>query len=423
MLKKISFILFFVFIFISQAHARIYILIDELSEEKKFPIAVPSFLTEKGGFAGGTAKKMNDLIRKDLKIAGFFNVIDDSLLPNKDSDVEQINFEKWQALEVGALVKGIVTKPEKGGKTIQLKLYHIGEKKMILGKQYTVDNENYIDAVHRFVDDMMEVLTGVAGPFDSKVVASCGKPFKRRIGTFDIDSSRRGGVVKAGINDISPAWAPNGKQIAYTSFTSRYPEIYISGRKITNFKSTTITPAWTPDGSKLIVASAFTGDTELYLISQSGRVLRQITKSPNIDLDPAVSADGRLLFASERAGGLQIFLTSLDGGGVSQVTYTGYQNLQPDWSPDGSKITFCGKDQGAFDIFVMEADGSNILRLTRGEGNNESPVWAPDSRYIAFYSSRGGIFVMLDDGTNQTLIEKSESCINLDWGPRLTEKN
>src|SRR3989338_2319476 len=107
MIKKL-FLFFFLFLFLcSHAHSRILIVIDEAST-KKFPIAVPAFLYEGGSSAGGLYRKVEALTKKDLILTGLLHVIDDESLPQKDKDIEKINFEKWKALEVGALIKGIV---------------------------------------------------------------------------------------------------------------------------------------------------------------------------------------------------------------------------------------------------------------------------------------------------------------------------
>ncbi len=406
------------------SQARLAILIDGASD-KKFPIAVPSFLTPSGSQAGGVSEEFQALLKKDLMLTGMFQVIDDSMLPKADSDTTTINFDKWQALEVGAVVKGIVEKGS-GGLQIQVRVYSVSDKTAVLGKQYVINDKNYIDATHRFVDSLMEALTGFRGPFDSKIAASCGKVgWNRKIHSFDMDGMRLNVAMKKGVNLDGPSWSPDGSRLAYKGFNekTRAHEIYVDGKAVTHFNGTTITPTWTPDGSSLLVASSYGGGgTHIYNVSLSGRVLKKITNGSADDINPSVHPSGKIVYASSRSGGLQLFATTLSGAGNAQLTYTGYQNDQGDWTPDGSRIVFSGRDQGTYDIFVMEADGSNIVRLTGGEGSNEGPTWSPDGRFIAFSSpSRGGIFVMRDDGTSQTRIEGTETCINPDWSGWLSE--
>ena len=417
--------LFFIFLMLVStfAHARKEIVITDFSDSK-FPIAVPKFVTESGGTAGGYSKKVGDLIKKDLYLSGMFKIIDESKFAQSDKDIKTINFKKWKAIQVQALIKGVEVKTD-SGKALEIRLYDIGGKEVMLGKRYVLNKRNYIDASHRFVDSVLKALTGVRGPFESRIAASCGKPFKHKILTYEMDGERRGSIG-SGKHNISPSWSPDGKRIAYTSFTSEFPEIYVSSgkgaRKITNFMTTTITPVWTNDGN-LIVASAKSSDTELYKINLRGKVLKRLTHVANIDFNASVSPDGRMVFASERAGKLHLFSGSINGGGANRLTYVGYQNDQPDWSPDGEKIVFTSRNQGTFDIFVMDSDGSNILRITRDEGSNESPSWSPDSRYLVFTSSRGGLMIMKEDGSNQYLLPKSAGCINADWGPWLSQDN
>ncbi|MBX7147760.1 Tol-Pal system beta propeller repeat protein TolB [bacterium] len=422
-MKKILLLAFLLVPYLS--HATILISVNDAST-KKFPIAVPEFVNSKGS-KSGMAKKMTDLIRLDLDVAGYFKVMDERSFISADEG-DAINFNQWSSIGAHALVKGVID--EKGGKVVaELRLYDTSSQEMLIGKEYTVSKNDYPEAAHRFMDELLLTLTGIKGPFTSRIAAACGKTGARQIHVFSMDGVVHYTVGKLKSNNISPNWSPDGSTIVFTSFMKYYPEIYsinASGsglKQLTNNKSTNLTPSFSPDGSTIVYASSRTGDTELYSMSHSGREGHAITNVLNIDVSPAWSPDGgQIVFASERAGNLHLFTMPSGGGSSTRLTYTGYQNDQPDWSPDGKRIVFTARDRGAFDLFMMNSDGSLIQRLTRDEGNNESPTWAPDSRYIGFSSGRSGgsgLYVMLDDGNGQTLIPESQGCINPDWGPRV----
>jgi WD40 repeat protein len=81
----------------------------------------------------------------------------------------------------------------------------------------------------------------------------------------------------------------------------------------------------------------------------------------------------------------KIFLANTDGTGLVQLT-AGPADINPAWSPDGSRIAFYrgGNDGG---IYVMGADGGSQVRRTSPGG---SPTWSPDGHWIAFACLVGG---------------------------------
>lgn len=85
------------------------------------------------------------------------------------------------------------------------------------------------------------------------------------------------------------------------------------------------------------------------------------------------------LTLKDQNGRLQIFTITPDGGNRKQLTFEG-ENGRPDWSPDGTKLTYMSAKAGGVWVAVMDADGSNQKILTAGV----SPDWSPDGKRIAF---------------------------------------
>ena len=74
-----------------------------------------------------------------------------------------------------------------------------------------------------------------------------------------------------------------------------------------------------------------------------------------------------------------------------KLTDNNAEDIQPDWSPDGSKIVFASNRDGSFDIWVMNADGSNPVKLTGNLPYDDCmdeeywPTWSNDGSKIAFF--------------------------------------
>ena len=79
------------------------------------------------------------------------------------------------------------------------------------------------------------------------------------------------------------------------------------------------------------------------------------------------------------------------------TNYNKGNDIRPDWSPDGTKITFISNSYGNNEIYVMDADGSNQTNLTNNVGYDESPKLSPDGTKIGFAFARDSnieIYVM-----------------------------
>ena len=141
------------------------------------------------------------------------------------------------------------------------------------------------------------------------------------------------------------------------------------------------------DDGTLVYAPSTTNFYERQLLSVDldgrGTVLIPEPRGYNA---PAFSPDGgRLALTIETESKAHVAIYEMDRGTLTPVTFEG-RNLQPVWSPDGSRLVFASdRGGGAFNLYLLQADGSgNVERLTTSENTQIPFSWSPDGRFVAF---------------------------------------
>jgi Tol biopolymer transport system component len=148
------------------------------------------------------------------------------------------------------------------------------------------------------------------------------------------------------------------------------------------------------------------GNFEIYVMNADGSNPVNLTNSAGDDLDPAFSPDGsRIAFTSSRDGNFEIYVMNADGTNQTRLTMkTAAGEGEVAWSPDGKKLAFTSGRDGNNEIYVMNADGTNQVNLTNNAAQDQEAAFSPDGSRIAFHSFRTGdgaeIFVMNANGTN-----------------------
>ena len=401
-------------LFASSLHSAEYDYIDISNPFlKKIPIAVPYLWAISGSPAEKEASvRAAELLAKSLEFTGYFKIIDrDAFLIDADSDwtATGINFKNWTVIGAEIMITGRVS-IQGSLLEMELRLYDTFKERMLVGKRYKgwVDDQRRI--VHRFCSEVVYIITGDRGLFESKIVFVSKDKGPKEIFTCDFDGTSPKQFTHNKKINLTPAWSSDGQWIAYTSYLKGKPDLYIRHVKekrgtVVAKKGINTTPAWIPGQFALAATLSFEGDPEIYLLTGSGKIIKRITKSYGIDVSPTWSPDGKkMAFVSNRSGSPQIYIKDMTSGREERLTYEGKYNTSPSWSSKGDRIAYSGMNNGSFDIFAIKADGSGLLQLTNNHRDNESPSWSPDGSLIVFNSTREGpskIYVMTGFGTDQ----------------------
>jgi len=202
--------------------------------------------------------------------------------------------------------------------------------------------------------------------------------------------------------DVSPAWSPDGKLIAFASNREGDWDIYtIEGHGAT-LRRLTVTPgfdgspSWSPDGTQIAFASARDGNSEIYVMNADGSNQTRLTDDPADDAVPAWapaseacgSRAAEISFESDRGGNYDIYAVHPDGTGLENLTDNPAPDFDPSWAPDCSAIAFDRVTDGDYDVYTLELATSTTTRLTSEPGEDSRPAWSPDGQSIAFTSLR-----------------------------------
>ena len=385
------------------------------------PIAIARFRDETSAPVA-----VSEIVRADLERSGFFRLVDASnaTLDERSSP----NYAEWRAKPVDALAAGSMTRLADGRFDIRFRLWDVVRGTELIAQSQAMLPADLRLAAHRIADAIYERLTGDKGVFATRIayVTRANNRYTLRVA----DSDGEGGQVALNSPEpiISPAWSPDGRELAYVSFETQKAVVWVqtvaSGqrRMVANFRGSNSAPAWSPDGQQLAVTLSRDGGSQLHLIGRDGSNVRRITSSQAIDTEPVFTPDGRgLLFVSDRGGGPQVYRTTPAGGSVERVTFSGSYNISPAISPDGRTLAYISRQSGAFKLTVQDLQSGSAPQAITDTTDDESPSFAPNGKLIIYATRAQGRDVLmtttLDGRIKARLVSTTADVREPVWGP------
>ncbi len=396
--------------------------------------------------AAPTSMQFNKAMENAMDFTDLFELLPQSKFPADRGGIAPNTFklEPFKALGVEFLMKSLVQKVE-GRIEVEVRLYDVVRAVQIFGRRYPIAGNPPNpgrELAHAAANDLVQVLTGESGIFRTKILMSCGRKIKELF-TMDYDGENIVKLTADANFALSPSWSKDGKRIVFTSYRPATkkgpvnPNLYMYD--FTTKQRTLVSAAqglntggvFHPNGDK--VAYTFSpggkGRPEIYVQSLSEKTRKSLTNTEFFSVEPDYSPDGtKLAYSSSKTGRPHIYVSSAEGSNAKRLTFAGVYNSSPRWSPKGDKLAFSGQETTAnnFNIFLIDPSGSNLQRLTDDKGSsNENPSFSPDNRFIAFSSNRTGsgyrIHTMTIRGTRIRAVSPPGlgDCKQPAWSPRL----
>ncbi|MHB2149003.1 tetratricopeptide repeat protein [Calditrichota bacterium LG25] len=263
---------------------------------------------------------------------------------------------------------------------------------------------------------------------------------------LDLTTNEVKQITNSSAHEENPSFSPDGVHIVYTSteddhrdvdFSQKLRDIYVMDlitgetENLTKNGSDDWHPKYSFSGDFIVFVSQrndlrevpfYEMYSDIFIMQNNGRFQLSLTRDEFNDGSPALmpgstDEEGTVVFDSDRSGSFAIYKMDIRTKVITQLTHNPDVNdVSPDVSSSGDKITFFSDRDGNYEIYLMNNDGSAQQRLTSNPAEDLNPVFSPDGNKILFHSDREGNFdlYLLDLTQSAEQISVSEVLSRID---------
>ena len=397
--------------------------------ENRLPFTVLPFVMD----SSLDRQEFEPLIANNLIKSGYFRFVDLGEA-GKGRSITNVNYNFYRAANIEYVIGGRIKKMPSEAYELEFFIHDVLLRKRTYSSRWSFPKKSLRYSAHFLSDLTFYAIMDKASSFTSRLayvhvnyLEDGGRTFS--IVYTDSDGADPRHIVRSSMPLLSPAWSPDGRQIAYVSYENNIPEVFIHDifsakrRSIISFRGSNSSPAWSPDGERLVLSISKGGNPDIYEVDLVNKRLTQLTIHPGIDTEPVYDADGKsIIFTSNRFGKPTLFRLVLQNKQQQRVS----KNIRVGYAASVAKnsdyIGFLDGEKGQFNIALYDKKNDSVDRLTQF-GNNDSPTLSSNGLFI-LYSQRAKrknetklLSYDIYSRTSYTLKTLEGDVKNVSWGP------
>lgn len=350
------------------------------------------------------------IVENDLNRSGRFSSASKNLPAT--ASLNNVNAEVWKASGVPYVVVGNTKTNPDGSLAVHYQLYDVEKQQFLLNELLTVPASRLRSAAHMISDAIYQALTGIKGDFSGRIAYVLRNPAtpeqRYTLQIADTDGEQPKTILTSRDPILSPAWTPDAQKIAYVSFETKRPAIYVQDlatgqrEKYASFRGLNGAPSFSPDGKFMLFTASMHDNPEIYQMDLESRQVKRMTNDSAIDTEARYAPDGKsFIFTSDRGGSAQIYRYNLADGTTKRLTFRGAFNARGSLSADGKYVALVHRPSGSNYKVAIQEISTGITNILTPTSLDESPSFSPNGQMVVYATregSRGLLSIMSTDG-------------------------